>query len=129
MSPTQSVTLWKPRSAASSGIGPSAHSFNSNSRQWNISNNQQYIDSIRKGIVPFQEEELSEVQKLNEYIMISLRTMEGLDLAKTGSAAENLVTSANKYIESGLMRLDNHHLILTKEGKLLADGIAAQFFF
>jgi len=110
------------------GIGPSAHSFDCNSRQWNISNNQQYIESINKGIIPFQKEVLTEAQKLNEYIMTSLRTIEGLDLRKTGNVSERLIAFANKYIESGLMKLADHHLILTKEGKLLADGIAAALF-
>ncbi len=110
------------------GIGPSAHSFDGNSRQWNISNNQKYIESVEKGIFPFEKEILTEQQKLNEYIMTSLRTIEGLDLKKTGSASEKLIVSANKYIESGLMKLTDHHLILTKEGKLLADGIAAALF-
>lgn len=111
------------------GIGPSAHSFDGNCRQWNVSNNQQYIDSIQKGMIPFQSEVLTEVQKLNEYIMTSLRTMEGLNLKKTGEAAEKLAFSAKKYIEGGLIKLINDHLILTKEGKLLADGIAAELFF
>lgn len=110
------------------GIGPSSHSFDGNSRQWNISNNQQYIDSIQKGIIPFQREVLTETQKLNENIMTSLRTMEGLDLKKTGNASEKLIVSANKYIESGLMKLSDQHLILTREGKLLADGIASALF-
>jgi oxygen-independent coproporphyrinogen-3 oxidase len=64
------------------GIGPSAHSFNGAERQWNISNNNIYTESINKGIIPFEKEELTVVQKLNEYIMISLRTMEGLNLEK-----------------------------------------------
>lgn len=110
------------------GIGPSAHSFNGNSRQWNISNNQQYIDSIQKGIIPYQREELTEIQKLNEYIMTSLRTKEGLDLAKTGDASEKLAVAAGKYIEGGLICAADNHLILTREGKLLADGIAAALF-
>src|SRR5205809_340569 len=63
------------------GVGPSAHSFDGISRQWNISNNNIYIDSISKGIIPFENEILTETQKLNEYIMTSLRTAEGLNLS------------------------------------------------
>ena len=112
------------------GIGPSAHSFNGSSRQWNIANNKSYIDAVSKGIIPFQKEELTPVQQLNEYIMISLRTMEGVDLAKVGpDAALSLQTAGRNYVERGLLKLENNSLILTKEGKLLADGIAAGLFF
>src|SRR6185503_4418719 len=62
------------------GIGPSAHSFNGVSRQWNISNNNIYIESLSKKEIPFEKEILTDAQKLNEYIMTSLRTVEGLDL-------------------------------------------------
>ena len=111
------------------GIGPSAHSFNGSSRQWNVSNNHAYIDSIKKGRVPFEMEILTPVQQLNEYIMTSLRTMEGLDLEKIDyEYREKLNASSNKFIDGGLMRKKQNQLILTREGKLLADGIAAALF-
>lgn len=112
------------------GIGPSAHSFNGTERQWNISNNKIYIESINKGIIPFEKEVLTTVQKLNEYIMTSLRTMEGLKLERFNEIdAGKLKTASRKFIDSGLMRSESNSLILTKEGKLLADGIAADLFF
>jgi oxygen-independent coproporphyrinogen-3 oxidase len=112
------------------GIGPSAHSFNGISRQWNISNNNTYIESINKGIIPFEREELTAKQRLNEYIMTSLRTIEGLDLTKVNeSAATALRIKTEKYIISGKMFLQENSICLTKDGKLLADGIAANLFF
>ncbi len=112
------------------GIGPSAHSFDGSSRQWNVSNNTRYIESISKKIIPFEKEELSPVQQLNEYIMTSLRTMEGLNLQKVDeTSAKQLLSNSKKYIDSGLMKRENDLLILTREGKLLADGIAADLFF
>jgi len=112
------------------GIGPSAHSFNGTERQWNISNNKIYIESINKGIIPFEKEVLTAVQKLNEYIMTSLRTMEGLKLERLNEAdADKLKSASRKFIDSGLMRSESNSLFLTKEGKLLADGIAADLFF
>jgi oxygen-independent coproporphyrinogen III oxidase len=112
------------------GMGPSAHSFNGTSRQWNVANNNLYTQSIARGIIPFEKEELSPVQQLNEYIMTSLRTTEGLSLDKVGEAARNTLRAASrKYIETHLMKLENDFLVLTKEGKLLADGIAADLFF
>lgn len=111
------------------GIGPSAHSFDSNTRQWNISNNIIYIESIGKDIIPFEKEILTPIQKLNEYIMTALRTSEGLNLDKVEKMESGkLVVKAKKYLEHGLMKQDNNFLVLTKEGKLLADGIAADLF-
>ncbi len=107
------------------GLGPSAHSFNGTERQWNISNNNNYIASIGKGIIPFEKEVLTGTQKRNEYIMTSLRTMEGLDLEVAG---KELIEKSKKFVESGLMKLEVHSLVLTREGKLLADGIAAALF-
>lgn len=112
------------------GLGPSAHSFNGGSRQWNISNNKNYIESISREILPIEKEILSPVQQLNEYIMTSLRTMEGINLYKISEKAKHkLMTQSKKFIERGLIKEKNECLILTKEGKLLADGIAADLFF
>jgi len=112
------------------GIGPSAHSYNNISRQWNVANNNIYIESVNKGLVPFEKEVLTPAQQLNEYIMTSLRTMEGLDLNNTDQRSrEKIEINSKKYINSGLMRNTNDHLILTNEGKLLADGIASALFF
>lgn len=108
------------------GIGPSAHSFNGSSRQWNVANNRLYIESINTESVPFEKEELSSTQKLNEYIMTSLRTMEGTAL---GIAGNGLLEKSKKFRDRGLMKLVFNSLVLTKEGKLLADGIAADLFY
>jgi len=111
------------------GLGPSAHSYNGQSRQWNISNNQSYIESIKKNTIPFEKEELTETQKINEYIMTSLRTVEGLDLNNvSGAASDELLASSQSYIDNGLMIFKNNSLVLTREGKLLADGIASALF-
>lgn len=112
------------------GIGPSAHSFNGVSRQWNLSNNDNYIESIHKGIIPFEKEELNPKQKLNEFIMTSLRTLEGLDLTLVEETVSyKLKAVSKKYIASGKMIAKDNFLRLTKEGKLQADGIAADLFF
>ena len=112
------------------GLGPSAHSFNGPSRQWNVSNNNVYIDSIKKGIIPHEKEILTATQQLNEYIMISLRTAEGLDLHKVENVICNeLRAVSKKFIERGLIIEENDCLKLTRNGKLLADGIAADLFF
>ena len=115
------------------GLGPSAHSFNGLARQWNIANNALYIQSLQKGTVPFEEEILTGDQRLNEYIMTSLRTMEGLSLqAVTVLAGEktshSLRRNSQKYLDQQLLIEQNDRLILTRQGKLFADGIAGDLF-
>ena len=127
------------------GLGPSAHSFDGVSRQWNIPNNNVYIESLSKNEIPFERETLTETQKLNEYIMTSLRTAEGLDLGTVSSrqsaagsllpiaigkavGSQELLMKSQKFIRQGKMIKENNFLKLTKEGKLFADGIAAELF-
>ncbi len=116
------------------GLGPAAHSFNGHSRQWNISNNALYIQGIAAGNVPFDMEELSPTQALNEYIMTSLRTSEGLSFDYIRriwgeEKAPEIRKNAGIYIQQENAIINNNHLQLTQKGKLLADGIAADLFF
>ena len=111
------------------GLGPSAHSFDGESRQWNVSNNNSYIESLEKNKVPFEKEVLTPSQRINEYIMTALRTKEGLDLGKLSETiSHELGTASKKFIESGKLIFQENKLVLTKEGKLFADGIAAELF-
>jgi oxygen-independent coproporphyrinogen-3 oxidase len=116
------------------GLGPSAHSFDGTSRQWNAANNARYTDALLNGRLLFEKEELSSTQRLNEYIMISLRTTEGCGLATVGErfgqdAERDLRQKAEAYIQEGKMEERSNSLVLTREGKLLADGITANLFF
>ncbi len=112
------------------GLGPSAHSYTGDKRQWNIANNNSYIKALQEDRIPFEKEILTPVQQLNEYIMTSLRTMEGLDLQQVPvTEREQLLKGAQKYINGGMLVCKGGQLILTREGKLLADGIAADLFF
>jgi len=122
------------------GIGPSAHSFNSETRSWNISNNTKYIQSIRKNELPRTVETLSAKDKYNEYVMTSLRTIWGISLQKVEQDfgqiyLQHLNSSAEKYIIQDLLvvlkeleKSDNLVLKLTKKAKFLADGIASELF-
>jgi oxygen-independent coproporphyrinogen III oxidase len=111
------------------GLGPSAHSFNGVSRQWNVANNALYIKSIGQDVVPFEVEVLTETQKLNEYIMTSLRTMEGLDVGHVRQAFGEKAATALRSKKIDRTEWRNDRLVLTKEGKLYANGIAADLFF
>lgn len=121
------------------GLGPSAHSYNGTSRQWNVSNNNKYISALVKNELSFEKEILTPTQQLNEYIMTSLRTMEGLDLElirsqdpitiESGARRQEIIKRSRKFIDSRKMIEQNNYLKLTNEGKLFADGIAAELFF
>ena len=115
------------------GLGPSAHSFNGKVRQWNVANNALYIEALKRNQVPYEDETLTTVQRFNEYIMTSLRTIEGTDVLYTeqqfGKAyADELINGSLKFIERGWLESRNDRLVLTKEGKLFADGIASELF-
>lgn len=115
------------------GLGPSAHSYNGISRQWNIANNAVYIQSLREGHLPFESENLTSIQRMNEYVMTSLRTMEGLDLARIESEYSTahrtrIESAAHIFIRQELLTKNADRLILTRQGKLFADGIAADLF-
>ena len=110
------------------GLGPSAHSFNQTARRWNIANNISYIESINKAQLPFEEEILTEAQKVNEKIMTSLRTMWGLNISECGMQNSELIRNRLTAINPAHYTLNNNVLILTDEGKMFADGIAASLF-
>jgi len=116
------------------GLGPSAHSFNGHSRQWNIANNALYIKSLEQGTIPFELEELTPEMQLNEYIMTALRTSAGCHLSTVrkrfgNTKADELLKNAQEFIEKGWMTNENQVLVLTREGRLFADGIASDLFF
>lgn len=116
------------------GIGPSAHSFNGESRQWNISNNSKYIDGIELKKVPAETEFLSTENKINEYIMTSLRTSKGMDLQtvslKFGSDySSEIYNGLEPFLEKEWININEKMVTLTREGKLFADHIASELFF
>ena len=116
------------------GLGSSAHSYNGNSRQSNISNNALYIQALEKNRVPFEEEILTTSQRYNEYILTSLRTMWGTDLKyiEDHFGKDYLVyclSEAERYIRTDEIKNEKNKLFLTDKGKLFADKIAGNLFF
>lgn len=115
-------------------FGPGAHAFDGKRRRWNIANNSLYIQSLKNNLIPFEEEILTEIQQLNEYTMTSLRTIDGLDLDHVNKIfgeekSRTIKKIADKYISTGKLKEMSSKLILSREGKLFADGIAADLFF
>ena len=115
------------------GIGPSAHSYDGEKRQWNIANNARYIQAIEKKTIPSEIEILTEENRLNEYIMTSLRTQWGLNLDQLNTiakgASEQLLKEAEEFLEKGWIILKDQTIYLTQTGKLYVDHIASELFF
>ena len=116
------------------GFGPSAHSFDGVSRQWNVSNNSLYIKNISdKNEAYFEKEILSESDQFNEYILTSLRTIWGIDVLVLNTKFNSeILNSFNEkiktYISSDMIIFNNNKYVLTSNGKLFADKIASELF-
>ena len=116
------------------GLGPSAHSFNGISRQWNISNITKYIDLINNNNNIFEKEILAKDQQYNEYVLTALRTIWGCDSDyiknKFGqNYYEFFIKSSEKYLTKKMMIKNENSFVLSEDGKLFADGIAAELFY
>ncbi|MCZ2483867.1 radical SAM family heme chaperone HemW [Aquirufa nivalisilvae] len=115
------------------GIGPSAHSFNYHSRQWNVANNKSYLLAIEQGNPYFEVEHLSPENRINEYIMTRLRTMWGLDLAYLKQSIEEINQNfpsleINEWKERQWAKEIDGFLVLTESGKLIADKLSSDIF-
>lgn len=113
------------------GVGPSAHSYNKEIRRWNVADNKKYMDSIRKNKIPFEKEYLDNRKKYNEYILTSLRTMWGIDLKfleenYSKEAMDYCTGLSKRFIDYGMVVKNMNNLILTDQGKLIADNITSE---
>lgn len=116
------------------GIGPSAHSYDGRNRRSNIANNSLYIKSIvQEKRVPYEEEILTDKQRFNEYLMTSLRTTWGCNLAKVAQdwgsdAVKHINNTMAAFEEKNWLLLKDDTLKMTNAGKLFADHIASEMF-
>ena len=115
------------------GIGPSAHSYDGKSRQWNIASNAAYVLSIQKGELPAQAELLTPENRYNEYIMTGLRTQWGVstEVIENGFGASfktDFLVQITPYIESEMVVAKDSVYTLSRKGKLMADRITAAIF-
>ena len=115
------------------GVGPSAHSFNGSSRQWNVANNAKYISGITTGTPSFEIEQLSETMRFNEYLMTGLRTQWGIDLSHIQQEfgidlRQQEQTQLESFMQQGLLIEAENHIRLTESGLLRADRIASDLF-
>lgn len=125
------TSYWRQRKYL--GVGPSAHSFDTESRQFNVSNNHAYMKGLREGKIPFEREVLTRENKINEYIFTSLRTSRGCNLDYLISQYNHDLMKMNEsYLnqltEKNLIQHSENKIILTTAGKLLADKISSDLF-
>lgn len=116
------------------GCGPSAHSFDGHSREWNIASLEKYISAIGEKKRSYEKEELSLTTCYNEYIMTSLRTRRGIDLptltTRFGQTLSDYCTSmAVPYLKSGKLEQQDNRLRLTRKGIFVSDGIISDLMF
>ena len=115
------------------GIGPSAHSFNGISRQWNVANNALYLKAINQDTIPAEVEVLSVNNRFNEYLMTTLRTSWGCRMAYIESVfgksfTLHLIKGSKKYIESGKMSMVEEVPYLLPDARFTADAIISDLF-
>lgn len=115
------------------GIGPSAHSFNQDSRQWNIAKNGAYIKAIMNQHIPAEVEILSPQNKLNEYLMTKLRTQWGVDIPTLKKLYANLNAVfpekvLHVWLKNDWAKIENEQLVLIGSGKLMADKLSSDLF-
>ena len=116
------------------GIGPSAHSYDGDSRSWNVANNALYLKALQNDELPNEVEKLTLEDRYNEYIMTGLRTIWGVSLARIeqefGSPyLDYLKQQSQKFIVDGLLSITDGILKPTLKGKFLSDGIASDLFY
>lgn len=115
------------------GVGPGAHSYTGNERFSNLANNHRYMTAIREDILPRTVEVLGREERINEYLMTSLRLDTGCDLTllqqKFGhEPGQDQQRTINGLLANGSAVLDRERLVLTRKGRLIADQIAAELF-
>ena len=106
------------------GLGAAAHSYNGRTRQWNVSDIEQYMAGMENGTPVTEQETIDDKTRYNDRMMLSLRTREGLNLDTLSETDKNyLIPIAQKYISSGQLILADHHLQLTREGLFVSDMV------
>ncbi|WP_154853957.1 radical SAM family heme chaperone HemW [Cyclobacterium xiamenense] len=115
------------------GLGPAAHSFDGRNRGYNIASNPRYLRHLQAGQLPFSETKLSREDRINEYLLTSLRTIWGVQPDYLKKKYDwDLLTERKVILEDlrsrGMIHQQSDRVTLTESGKLLADYLAAKLF-
>lgn len=112
------------------GLGAAAHSYDGSSRQWNVNDIHQYIETIERREIPCQWEQLDPNTHYNDRITTALRTCEGLDLTTLSDLHRTYcLGEAQRFLDNGLLRLNGSRLVLTRQGLFISDMIMSSLMF
>lgn len=116
------------------GCGPSAHSYNGISRQWNVSSLDHYIEQVNNGETYFEVEELDLYTRYNDFVITTIRTMWGMQLdvlkEQFGTKLYNYcLRMAQPHLSQGTLELSNGVLKLTEKGVFISDGIMSDMLW
>jgi oxygen-independent coproporphyrinogen-3 oxidase len=104
------------------GLGLSAHSYDGETRAWNVRNLNSYMDSIEsRGSAVEGTEPIGDETRRIERIMLGLRTRDGIETRLVGDAA-----ATTRLISEDLIEVSGERLTLTRSGKLIADAVCAE---
>ena len=116
------------------GCGPSAHSFDSAGREWNVASLQTYIDGMERDERPFEREMLDSNTRYNEYVMTGMRTRWGISLTKIEAdfgrqRLDYLCRMAQPHLQRGKMAKQGDCLRLTEAGIFTSDDIISDLMY
>lgn len=113
------------------GIGPSAHSFDVQSRQWNVASIREYTQHIATGNCFYEKEILTNNEKFNDFVLVALRTTEGVNLSELSltvgeELTNHFIKSINPFIKSGKVEIKDGMFCLTRDGILISNQILTE---
>lgn len=116
------------------GCGPSAHSYDGISRQWNIASLSRYIQGIQQGTPYLEKEELDLYTRYNDFVITRLRTSSGIPTAVLKETFGDMLYNycmrmASPHLQQALLTCDNHILKLTEKGIFISDGIMSDLLW
>ncbi len=112
------------------GYGPSAHSYNGLRRQWNVAHNMKYMKAIESAVSPTDYEDLSDVDRYNEKVLVGLRTIWGISIDEIEeNYRAHLEEQSTPLIKKGLLQEDDNTLTLTRRGKHMADFVSMELMY
>ncbi|MBX2954003.1 MAG: radical SAM family heme chaperone HemW [Leadbetterella sp.] len=114
------------------GVGPSAHSYNGESRQWNVAHNHRYMEGVESGSPEFETEVLTSFEKVNDYLLTGLRTIWGVSLNKVSRIEPNLPAGFRDTLEKlksqQLLKQKGDFIFIPQEVRILTDRIVEELF-
>lgn len=112
------------------GIGAAAHSYDIKTHSWNVSDINEYIESIENGVIPMEMEFIDDDTRYNDTITTSLRTSEGIDMQKFSDKHRNYcLANAKQFITQELLELKDNRLRITRKGIFVSDYIMSELIY